>query len=105
MTDPLELLYEADGLPRFELPDELAEAYAGTLGFEEPCLFDNFVSSADGVVAIPSVPQSNKVIAGGSATDRFVMGLLRACADVLVIGSGTLAASPRGVWTPEQAFP
>ncbi len=33
------------------------------------------------------------------------MGLLRACADALVIGSGTLAASPRSVWTPEQACP
>ena len=33
------------------------------------------------------------------------MGLLRACADALVIGSGTLAASPRSVWTAEQAFP
>jgi riboflavin biosynthesis pyrimidine reductase len=33
------------------------------------------------------------------------MGLLRACAGALVIGSGTLVASPRGVWTPEQAHP
>jgi riboflavin biosynthesis pyrimidine reductase len=103
--NPLELLYEAEGLPRFDLPDELAAPYAGTLGFDEPRLYANFVASADGVVAIPSVPQSNKLIAGGSASDRFVMGLLRACADVLLIGSGTLAASPRGVWTPDQAYP
>ena len=34
-----------------------------------------------------------------------MLGLLRACADVLVIGSGTLAASPRSVWTPEQGYP
>ncbi len=34
-----------------------------------------------------------------------MLGLLRACCDVLVIGSGTLAASPRSVWTPEQAYP
>ena len=79
--------------------------YGGTLGFEEPRVFANFVSTIDGVVAIPSLPSSNKLIAGGSAADRFVMGLLRACADVLVIGSGTLAASPRSVWTPEQAYP
>jgi riboflavin biosynthesis pyrimidine reductase len=56
-------------------------------------------------VAIPSVPQSNKLIAAASESDRFVMGLLRACAGALVIGSGTLVASPRGVWTPEQAHP
>jgi riboflavin biosynthesis pyrimidine reductase len=101
----LELLYEEEGLPRFELPDALAALYGGSLGFEEPRLFANFVATADGVVAIPSLPQSNRLIAGGSSADRFVMGLLRACADVVVLGSGTLLASPGGLWTPEQAFP
>ena len=33
------------------------------------------------------------------------MGLLRACADAVVVGSGTFNASPRSVWTPEQAYP
>jgi len=101
----LEVLYEAESLPAFDLPGELAALYGGTLGFDEPRLYANFVATVDGVVAIPSVASSNKLIAGGSASDRFVMGLLRACADALVIGSGTLAASPRSVWTPEQAFP
>ena len=101
----LELLHEAAGLPAFELPGELAAAYGGTLGFEEPRLYANFVATVDGVVAIPSVPGSNKLIAAGSASDRFVMGLLRACADALVIGAGTLTASPRSLWTAEQAYP
>ena len=79
--------------------------YGGSLGFEEPRVFANFVSTIDGVVAIPSLPSSNKLVAGGSAADRFVLGLLRACADVLVIGSGTMAASPRSIWTAEQAYP
>jgi riboflavin biosynthesis pyrimidine reductase len=102
---PLELLFEAGGLPAFDLPESLASLYGGSLGFEEPRLFANFVESADGVVAIPSVPLSNKLIAAGSAADRFLMGLLRACADVVVIGSGTLMGSSRGLWTAEQAFP
>jgi riboflavin biosynthesis pyrimidine reductase len=51
------------------------------------------------------VPRSNALIAAGNPADRFVMGLLRASADTLVLGSGTLAASPRGRWTPEQAYP
>jgi len=101
----LELLFERDGLPAIDLPEALAAAYGGPLGFEEPRLYANFVATVDGVVAIPSLPRSNKLIAAGSAADRFVMGLLRACAEVVVIGSGTLDASPRGVWTPEQAFP
>jgi riboflavin biosynthesis pyrimidine reductase len=33
------------------------------------------------------------------------MGLLRAAADVVLIGSGTLQASPSGLWTPESTFP
>jgi len=101
----LELLYEPDGLPAFDLPAGLTAIYPGTLGFDEPRMFANFVATADGVVAIPAVPQSNKLIAAGSAADRFVMGLLRACADAVVVGSGTVAASPRGAWTPAQAYP
>jgi riboflavin biosynthesis pyrimidine reductase len=102
---PLELLYEPEGLPAFELPDELASLYPGSIGFDAPRVFANFVATADGAVAIPSVEQSNKLIAAGSAADRFVMGLLRACADAVVVGSGTLEASPGGRWTPSQAFP
>ena len=101
----LEVLFEAPGLPAFELPAELATVYGGSLGFEEPRVFANFVSTIDGVVAIPSLPSSNKIVAGGSAADRFVLGLLRACCDVLVIGSGTMAASPRSIWTAEQGYP
>src|SRR5439155_17760198 len=104
-VEPLELLYEPEGLPAFELPAALAAGYPGSLGFEAPCLFANFVETVDGVVAIPSLEQSNKLIAAGSAADRFVMGLLRSCADAVMVGSGTLAASPRGSWTPQQAYP
>jgi riboflavin biosynthesis pyrimidine reductase len=102
---PLELLYEPEGLPAFELPPALVAGYPGSLGFDPPALFANFVETADGVVAIPSIEQSNKLIAAGGAGDRFVMGLLRACADAVLVGSGTLAASPRGRWTPQQAYP
>ena len=101
----LEVLWEADGLPAFDLPGALVEWYGGALGFDEPRLFANFVQSTDGVVAIPSVPLSNKLIAGGSPADRFVMGLLRACVDVVVVGSGTMRDSPGGLWTAAQAFP
>jgi riboflavin biosynthesis pyrimidine reductase len=33
------------------------------------------------------------------------MGLLRAAADVVLIGAGTLRAHPRSLWTSEQAYP
>jgi riboflavin biosynthesis pyrimidine reductase len=101
----LSVLYEAADLPGAPLPDSLRDAYGGPLGFERPCVVANFVSTIDGIVAVESVPQSNKLIAGGSDADRFVMGLLRALADTILIGAGTLRASARGLWTPERAYP
>jgi riboflavin biosynthesis pyrimidine reductase len=103
--EPLEVDFEAPGLPAFPLPAELARLYGGSFGLHEPRVFANFVQSIDGVTAIPSLAGSNKLIAAGSTADRFVMGLLRAAADVVIVGSGTLQASPRGAWTPAQAFP
>jgi len=103
--EPLEVLFERPGLPAVSLPAELARLYGGSIGWDGPTLFANFVETIDGIVAIPSVPGSNRLIAGESQADRFVMGLLRACADAVVIGSGTMAAAPGSVWSAEQAFP
>lgn len=102
---PSQTLFEAPGLPAFELPDELTDVYDGSIGFTEPRLFANFVSSVDGVTAIPSEAQSSHLIAASSENDRFVMGLLRACADVILVGAATFAASPRTRWTAEHAYP
>ena len=102
---PLELLFEADGLSAVDLPEPLGRLYSGSLGFREPRLVANFVETLDGIVSIPSLPNSNRVISGNSASDRFVMGLLRAFADVVLIGSGTLAGSQQGLWTAEAAYP
>src|SRR5262249_18529596 len=56
-------------------------------------------------VAIPGLARANRLIADENDDDRFVMGLLRAAADVVLIGSGTLQASPKGLWTPESTYP
>jgi riboflavin biosynthesis pyrimidine reductase len=104
-VEPLELLYEPAGLPAFSLPLELGALYPGTLGFPEDCLYANFVETIDGVVALPGIPASNRVIADASDADLFVMALLRACAHAIVIGSHTLLASPKNRWTAEAAFP
>jgi riboflavin biosynthesis pyrimidine reductase len=84
---------------------ELRRLYGGGLGFDEPCVFANFVQTIDGVVAIPELAHSNALIAGESEADRFVMGLLRASADVVLVGSGTMLASPNGTWMPERVCP
>ena len=49
--------------------------------------------------------RSNALIAGESEADRFVMGLLRASADAVLVGSGTMRASPAGTWRPERVYP
>lgn len=104
-VEPLEVLYEAGGLPAYDLPGELRSLYGGPLGFGEPRVVANFVATLDGIVAIPGVAHSNRLIRAGSEADRFVMGLLRACADVVLLGSGTLHGSPRTLWTAEHAVP
>ena len=79
--------------------------YGGGLGFDEPRVLTNFVQTIDGVVAIPDVERSNALVSGESEADRFVMGLLRACADVVVVGAGTLRASPKGTWQADRVYP
>ncbi|WKX69313.1 dihydrofolate reductase family protein [Streptomyces sp. XD-27] len=105
-TEPLVPLYEHPGLPRWGLPPALAALYGGDLGFTEPCLYANFVASLDGVVALgPEFPSSGSTISAREPADRFLMGLLRACADAVLIGAGTLRASPHHRWTPEHVYP
>ena len=102
---PLELLFEKEGLPSYDLPEGLERLYGGRLGFEAPRQYANFVSSLDGVVALEGVNNSSQMISGKSEADRFVMGLLRACADSVLIGAGTLRAAPDSLWTPAYIYP
>ena len=103
--EPFDVLAEEGGLPVVELPPALARIYGGDLSLAESCVYANFVATLDGVVAIPSLPSSNEVIAGENDADRFLMGLLRAVADTVLIGAGVLRASPRGTWRAEKIYP
>lgn len=102
---PLEPLFEREGLLRRRLPAELEHGYGGGLGFPTPRVYANFVSTLDGVVALPGLAHSSQTIAGHSEADRFVMGLLRAFADVVLIGAGTLRGAPDSLWTPAFIWP
>ena len=101
----IETLFESRQ-PGIGLPPRLAEAYGGDLWLPPECVFANFVESVDGVVAFPDAKgESGGIVSGGSEADRFVMGLLRACADAVLIGAGTLRAAPRDLWFPETIYP
>ena len=103
---PLERLYELGDLVSWKMPEALELAYGGGLGFEGPCVYANFVASIDGVVALgPEYPSSGSAISGREPADRFVMGLLRALADAVLIGAGTLRATPGHRWTPSHVWP
>jgi len=69
-------------------------------------VFSNFVSTLDGVVSLQVRGHAGGGdISGFSIQDRMVMGLLRAIADVVIVGTGTLEADPQHVWTPEGICP
>jgi riboflavin biosynthesis pyrimidine reductase len=101
---PFEVLFEAGGLPEYALPVDLKHLY-GRLGFPDRVVYANFVSSIDGVVTLGANPSAGSVISGKSPADRFVMGLLRACADAVLLGAGTLRATPGHLWTPAHVYP
>ena len=65
------------------------------------------MSTLDGVVSFNLPGQSEGAqISGSNEEDRFIMGLLRASVDAVMVGSGTLqAAGPQGSWLPEAVYP
>ncbi len=95
---------------RLPLPPALVERYGGALGFPEhadrPHVIANFVTTLDGVIsfALPGRAHAS-LISGANEADRFVLGLLRACADVVVVGAGTVRAEGDHLWTPEHVYP
>ena len=82
------------------LPDDLRLAYGGDLRFApaggRPHVIGNFVSTLDGVVsyAIPGKSGGGD-ISGFNEGDRFIMGLLRASADAVMVGAATLQEAGR----------
>ena len=101
------LLDRGEGAP-LPLPPEIAARYGGALRFPErmPHVFANFVSTIDGVVSF-GVPGQDRArdVSRGEPSDRFVLALLRAAADAVIVGAGTLRKEPDSVWTAESAFP
>lgn len=108
---PLETLWEAsfDKGMELPLPEELRRLY-GPLWFpphrDRPYVIGNFVSTLDGVVSLSIPGQSGGgPISGEFHQDRMVMGLLRAAADAVIVGAGTVRAARNHVWTPDYIFP
>jgi len=94
------------------LPPGLRELYDGDLRFrespsEQPFVIANFVSTLDGVVSYEIKGHAGgSTVSGSDTADGFIMGLLRASADAIIVGARTAHdAGPEALWTPEYTYP
>ena len=101
-----------EALAESVLPQKLRELYDGDLHFRtsppaRPFVIANFVSTLDGVVSYQIKGKSGgSTISDSDPADRFIMGLLRASADAIMVGAGTLRdVSAKSLWTPEYVYP
>jgi riboflavin biosynthesis pyrimidine reductase len=94
------------------LPEALRIAYDGDLRFpplgtRRPYVLVNFVSTVDGVVSyeIPGKSGGGE-ISGFDESDRFIMGLLRASSDAVMVGSGTFhQTAPEHLFVADAVYP
>jgi riboflavin biosynthesis pyrimidine reductase len=106
---PLESLFDIERGQDLLLPPTLSRLF-GRLQFPphpgRPFIIGNFVSTLDGVVSLGGSGNSGGgEISGFNVHDRLVMGLLRAIADVVIVGAGTLRADPEHRWTAAYIAP
>ena len=90
----------------------LRDLYDGDLRFpaapsNRPFVIANFVSTLDGVVSYQIKGQAGgSTISGSDPADRFIVGLLRASVDAVIVGARTVQEeSPDGLWIPEYTYP
>src|SRR5947209_10662305 len=95
--------------PDLPLPPDLARLF-GRLQFPphpgRAYVIGNFVSTLDGVVALNEPGHvGGGDISGYNRHDQMVMGLLRAIADAVIVGAGTLRSVPQHRWTAQYIYP
>ena len=113
LMEPIRTLVDLQGAsPGPLLSDELRVLYGGDLRFpassgERPYVVGNFVSTLDGVISFAIPGQSGGgTISGSDDADSFVMGLLRASVDAVVVAAGTVhEVSPNHLWIAECIYP
>ncbi len=105
---PIETLVGRESTGR--LPERLAVLYDGNLDFAEladrPYVVGNFVETMDGIISFETPGKATgAVVSGNKSADAFVMGLLRSCADAVLIGSETLRIDTGAVLSPDTSYP
>lgn len=110
MLEPFTLLFDDDVKDNTTLPEALRAVYGGDWHVpetsERPHIYSNFALSRDGRVSF-NVPGhlGGDDVSGFNAHDRWLMALLRARADAVVVGDNTLRLEPEHLWTCEYIYP
>src|SRR5689334_19970257 len=106
MKKGLQTLVDRSGARSSALTASLKSRYDGGLSFPRPpkgrpYIIGNFVSTLDGVVSYHIPRRSGGgPISGFNEDDRFVMGLLRAHSDAVLLGAGTVNKESGKPYTP-----
>jgi riboflavin biosynthesis pyrimidine reductase len=107
--EPLETLFDRSRGGPLPLPGALSRVY-GSLRIPRrtgrPHVIGNFATTLDGVVSLQVPGRSGGgEISGNDRHDRLLMGILRAVADAVIVGAGTLRAVPHHLWTAQHVYP
>lgn len=107
----IKTLYERPSAPPPSyLTDVLRARYDGDLLLSDtrrsPTVICNFVQTVDGIVSFKLPGRSaGGEISGHNQEDAFIMALLRACADAVIIGEDTFRNAPGHMWTAGHLYP
>ncbi|GAC1433083.1 MAG: hypothetical protein NVS4B1_29980 [Ktedonobacteraceae bacterium] len=110
--EPIVTLYEREHVSADTLPAILATLYGGGFALpvrvqqERPYMIANFVETVDGVVSYNAPGQTGgAAVSGNNKQDQMVMGLLRAYADAVIIGTSSLREDANHVHIPATISP
>lgn len=108
---PYTLLFDEDSSPGPGLPAAARAIYGGDWRLPEPPpgrphTFTNFVVSHDGRISFDEPRRSGGGdVSRHSPHDTWLMALIRARADAILTGAGTLRVARRHRWLPWETFP
>jgi len=108
---PFELLFDDDTQAGTSLPPAFQSVYGGdwripAAAADRPYTYVNFVTSRDGRVSFNEPGHlSGADVSRFSTHDRWLMGLLRARADAILVGDNTLRLEPKHRWTARYIYP
>lgn len=109
MLEPFSLLFDEHHLQP-ALPEAIRTIYSGDWQIPEfkhrPYIYSNFVVSRDGRISFNEPGHlGGGDVSGFNQHDRWLMALLRARADAIIMGDNTLKLEPEHLWTHDYIYP